>query len=108
MDRYEYIKNHKKTVKNEQARTREPEEYKAEAKKNQRNDATKKTQKALLKQQYENFNATSSESLDSIFTQAIKSCSRLAVLLCRDSSEDLNAKFLRSYLLNGMNTVVSG
>ncbi|GJX67711.1 putative ribonuclease H-like domain-containing protein [Tanacetum coccineum] len=31
------------------------------------NDATKKTQKALLKQQYENFNATSSESLDSIF-----------------------------------------
>ncbi|GKG10851.1 hypothetical protein Tco_0342251, partial [Tanacetum coccineum] len=29
------------------------------------NDATKKTQKALLKQQYENFNATSSESLDS-------------------------------------------
>ncbi|GJU34808.1 hypothetical protein Tco_1183162 [Tanacetum coccineum] len=28
------------------------------------NDATKKTQKALLKQQYENFNATSSESLD--------------------------------------------
>ncbi|GJS96421.1 hypothetical protein Tco_0803389 [Tanacetum coccineum] len=33
------------------------------------NDATKKTQKALLKQQYENFNATSSESLDSIFNR---------------------------------------
>ncbi|GKE90331.1 hypothetical protein Tco_1567806, partial [Tanacetum coccineum] len=32
------------------------------------NEATKrKTQKALLKQQYENFNALSSESLDSIF-----------------------------------------
>ncbi|GJW22343.1 hypothetical protein Tco_0032965 [Tanacetum coccineum] len=31
--RYGYIKNHKKTVKNEQARTREPEEYKAEARK---------------------------------------------------------------------------
>ncbi|GJT01695.1 ribonuclease H-like domain-containing protein, partial [Tanacetum coccineum] len=30
------------------------------------NEATKKTQKALLKQQYENFNASSSESLDSI------------------------------------------
>ncbi|GJY99987.1 hypothetical protein Tco_0517417 [Tanacetum coccineum] len=30
---YGYIKNHKKTVKNEQARTREPEEYKAEARK---------------------------------------------------------------------------
>ncbi|GJW60169.1 ribonuclease H-like domain-containing protein [Tanacetum coccineum] len=31
------------------------------------NKATKKTQKALLKQQYENFSASSSESLDSIF-----------------------------------------
>ncbi|GKA36414.1 hypothetical protein Tco_0722905 [Tanacetum coccineum] len=31
--RYGYIKNHKKTVKNEQTRTREPEEYKAEARK---------------------------------------------------------------------------
>ncbi|GKA78101.1 reverse transcriptase domain-containing protein [Tanacetum coccineum] len=30
---YGYIKNHKKTVKNEQARTRESEEYKAEARK---------------------------------------------------------------------------
>ncbi|GJT23195.1 hypothetical protein Tco_0893132 [Tanacetum coccineum] len=30
------------------------------------NEATKKTHKALLKQQYENFNASSSESLDSI------------------------------------------
>ncbi|GJR52716.1 hypothetical protein Tco_0185810 [Tanacetum coccineum] len=33
IDKYGYIKNHKKTVKNEQARTREPEEYKAEARK---------------------------------------------------------------------------
>ncbi|GJT57043.1 putative nucleotidyltransferase, ribonuclease H [Tanacetum coccineum] len=32
-ERYGYIKNHKKTVKNEQARTREPEEYKAKARK---------------------------------------------------------------------------
>ncbi|GJQ96774.1 hypothetical protein Tco_0007913 [Tanacetum coccineum] len=32
-DKYGYIRNHKKTVKNEQARTREPEEYKAEARK---------------------------------------------------------------------------
>ncbi|GKF45886.1 hypothetical protein Tco_0135688, partial [Tanacetum coccineum] len=30
---YEYIKNHKKTVKNGQARTQESEEYKAEARK---------------------------------------------------------------------------
>ncbi|GJY04977.1 hypothetical protein Tco_0370917, partial [Tanacetum coccineum] len=33
------------------------------------NEATKKTQKALLKQQYENFSASSSESLDSIFNR---------------------------------------
>ncbi|GJY24411.1 hypothetical protein Tco_0398069 [Tanacetum coccineum] len=32
------------------------------------NEATKKTQKTLLKQMYENFNASSSKSLDSIFT----------------------------------------
>ncbi|GJT13345.1 hypothetical protein Tco_0860387 [Tanacetum coccineum] len=33
------------------------------------NDATKKTQKTLLKQRYENFNAPSTESLDSIFNR---------------------------------------
>ncbi|GJV00545.1 hypothetical protein Tco_1329815 [Tanacetum coccineum] len=33
------------------------------------NEATKKTQKTLLKQMYENFNALSSESLDSIFNR---------------------------------------
>ncbi|GJU45954.1 hypothetical protein Tco_1203220 [Tanacetum coccineum] len=33
------------------------------------NDATKKTQKTLLKQMYENFNAPSTESLDSIFNR---------------------------------------
>ncbi|GKD67202.1 hypothetical protein Tco_1309310 [Tanacetum coccineum] len=33
------------------------------------NAATKKTQKTLLKQQYKNFNASSAESLDSIFNR---------------------------------------
>ncbi|GKD04197.1 hypothetical protein Tco_1179171, partial [Tanacetum coccineum] len=33
------------------------------------NEATKKTQKTLLKQQYENFSASSAESLDSIFNR---------------------------------------
>nr|GEY28016.1 hypothetical protein [Tanacetum cinerariifolium] len=33
------------------------------------NDATKKTQRTLLKQMYENFNAPSTESLDSIFNR---------------------------------------
>ncbi|GJY47589.1 hypothetical protein Tco_0436652 [Tanacetum coccineum] len=60
------------------------------------NDATKKTQKALLKQQYENFNATSSESLDSIFNRLQKLVSRLAILGVDTSAEDLNVKFLRS------------
>nr|GEY80289.1 hypothetical protein [Tanacetum cinerariifolium] len=36
------------------------------------NDATKKTQKTLLKQVYENFNAPSTESLDSIFNRLQK------------------------------------
>ncbi|GJZ56739.1 hypothetical protein Tco_0612233 [Tanacetum coccineum] len=33
------------------------------------NDATKKSQKTLLKQMYENFNAPSTKSLDSIFNR---------------------------------------
>ncbi|GJV44385.1 putative ribonuclease H-like domain-containing protein [Tanacetum coccineum] len=57
---------------------------------------TKKTQKALLKQQYENFNATSSESLDSIFNRLQKLVSRLAILGVDTPTEDLNVKFLRS------------
>ncbi|GKF54708.1 hypothetical protein Tco_0165048, partial [Tanacetum coccineum] len=36
------------------------------------NDATKKTQKTLLKQMYENFNAPSIELLDSIFNRLQK------------------------------------
>ncbi|GKB49319.1 hypothetical protein Tco_0900072 [Tanacetum coccineum] len=60
------------------------------------NDATKKTQKALLKQQYENFNASSTESLDSIFNRLQKLVSRLVILGVIITSEDLNSKFLRS------------
>ncbi|GJV20462.1 hypothetical protein Tco_1369482 [Tanacetum coccineum] len=67
------------------------------------NEATKKTQKALLKQQYENFNASSSESLDSIFNRLQKLVSRLAILGVVTPPEDLNVKFLRSLpLLNGI------
>ncbi|GKE86051.1 ribonuclease H-like domain-containing protein [Tanacetum coccineum] len=57
---------------------------------------TKRTQKALLKQQYENFNASSSESLDSIFNRLQKLVSRLAILGVVTPPEDLNVKFLRS------------
>ncbi|GJV10726.1 hypothetical protein Tco_1352267 [Tanacetum coccineum] len=60
------------------------------------NEATKRTQKALLKQQYENFNASSSESLDSIFNRLQKLVSRLAILGVVTPPEDQNVKFLRS------------
>ncbi|GJX87749.1 ribonuclease H-like domain-containing protein [Tanacetum coccineum] len=60
------------------------------------NDATKKTQKTLLKQMYENFSAPSTESLDSIFNRLQKIVSQLAILGENISQEDLNLKFLRS------------
>ncbi|GJR02290.1 putative ribonuclease H-like domain-containing protein [Tanacetum coccineum] len=66
---------------------------------------TKKTQKALLKQQYENFNASSSESLDSIFNILQKIVSRLTILGVVIIPEDLNSKFFRS-LPPGWNTHV--
>ncbi|GKA76518.1 putative ribonuclease H-like domain-containing protein, partial [Tanacetum coccineum] len=53
-------------------------------------------QKALLKQQYENFNVSSSESLDSIFNKLQKLVSRLIILGVVTPLEDLNVKFLRS------------
>ncbi|GJW44635.1 hypothetical protein Tco_0073434 [Tanacetum coccineum] len=62
------------------------------------NEATKKTQKTLLKQQYENFSASSTESLDSIFNRLQKIVSRLAILGVVIAQEDLNSKFLRKNL----------
>ncbi|GKC81410.1 putative ribonuclease H-like domain-containing protein [Tanacetum coccineum] len=59
------------------------------------NEATKKTQKTLLKQMYENFSASSSESLDSVFIRLQKIISQLAILSENISQEDLNFKFLR-------------
>ncbi|GJT10583.1 putative ribonuclease H-like domain-containing protein [Tanacetum coccineum] len=69
------------------------------------NEATKKTQKTLLKQMYENFSALSTESLDSIFNRLQKIISQLAILGENISQEDLNLKFLRS-LPSGWNTHV--
>ncbi|GJT93907.1 ribonuclease H-like domain-containing protein [Tanacetum coccineum] len=60
------------------------------------NNATRKTQKTLLKQMYKNFNASSTESLDSIFNRLQKIVSQLAILGEIISQEDLNLKFLRS------------
>nr|GEX27984.1 hypothetical protein [Tanacetum cinerariifolium] len=60
------------------------------------NEATKKTHKTLLKQQYENFNASSTKSIGSIFNRLQKIVSRLAILGVVITQEDLNSKFLRS------------
>nr|GEV75882.1 uncharacterized mitochondrial protein AtMg00810-like [Tanacetum cinerariifolium] len=60
------------------------------------NDDTKKTQRTLLKQMYKNFNALSTESLNSIFNKLQKIVSQLAILSENISQEDLNMKFLRS------------
>ncbi|GJT61213.1 zf-CCHC domain-containing protein [Tanacetum coccineum] len=60
------------------------------------NDAIRKTQKTLLKQMYENFNALSTELLDSIFNRLQKIVSQLAILDENISQEDLNLKFLKS------------
>ncbi|GJW38178.1 hypothetical protein Tco_0064023 [Tanacetum coccineum] len=60
------------------------------------NEATKKTHKTLLKQQYENFSASSTESLDSIFNRLQKIVSKLAILGVVISQEDLNSIFLNS------------
>ncbi|GKA85828.1 ribonuclease H-like domain-containing protein [Tanacetum coccineum] len=69
------------------------------------NEATKKTQKTLLKQMYENFSAPSTESLDFIFDRLQKIVSQLAILGENISQEDLNLNFLRS-LLSEWNTHV--
>ncbi|GKB18926.1 putative ribonuclease H-like domain-containing protein, partial [Tanacetum coccineum] len=58
--------------------------------------ATKKTQKTLLKQQYENFSTTSAKSLDSIFNRLQKIVSRLAIVGVIISLEELKLKFLSS------------
>ncbi|GJX94277.1 putative ribonuclease H-like domain-containing protein [Tanacetum coccineum] len=58
------------------------------------NDATRKTQKTLLKKMYENFNAPSTESLDSIFNRLQKIISQLAILdLDTMSIDDLYNNF---------------
>ncbi|GJX78057.1 ribonuclease H-like domain-containing protein [Tanacetum coccineum] len=58
------------------------------------NKATKKTQKTLLKQMYENFSASSQESLDSISNRLQKIVSQLAILdLGTISFDDLYNNF---------------
>ncbi|GJW90950.1 ribonuclease H-like domain-containing protein [Tanacetum coccineum] len=71
------------------------------------NEATKKTQKTLLKQMYKTFNASSSESLGSIFNRLQKIISQLTILGEIITPEELNLKFLRSLPTKwGMHVVV--
>nr|GEV69954.1 hypothetical protein [Tanacetum cinerariifolium] len=60
------------------------------------NTETKKVQKTLLKQQYENFTGSSSESLDQIHDKLQKLVSQLEIHGVSLFQEDFNLKFLRS------------
>ncbi|GJU06076.1 ribonuclease H-like domain-containing protein [Tanacetum coccineum] len=63
------------------------------------NAATKKTQRNLLKHQYENFTASSSEVLDQTFDRLQNLISQLEIHGESISQEDVNQKFLRSLSL---------
>nr|GEV39017.1 ribonuclease H-like domain-containing protein [Tanacetum cinerariifolium] len=60
------------------------------------NTETKKVQKTPLKQQYENFTGSSSESLDQIHDRLQKLISQLQIHGVSLSQEDVNLKFLQS------------
>nr|GFB37153.1 hypothetical protein [Tanacetum cinerariifolium] len=60
------------------------------------NTETKKVQKTLLKQQFENFFGSSSEGLDQIHDRLQKLVSQLELHGVSLSQEDVNLKFLRS------------
>nr|GEX23474.1 ribonuclease H-like domain-containing protein [Tanacetum cinerariifolium] len=60
------------------------------------NTETKKVQKTLLKQQFENFSGSSSEGLDQIHDRFQKLVSQLEIHRVSLSQEDVNLKFLRS------------
>ncbi|GJX39745.1 hypothetical protein Tco_0253048 [Tanacetum coccineum] len=59
------------------------------------NKESKKVQKILLKQQYENFNGKSSEGLDQIYDRLQKLISQLEIHGETISQEDLNLKLLK-------------
>nr|GFB73232.1 hypothetical protein [Tanacetum cinerariifolium] len=60
------------------------------------NTETKKVQKTLLKQQFENFSGSSSEGLDQIHDRLQKLVSQLEIHGVSLSQEDVNLKFLRT------------
>ncbi|GKC39836.1 putative ribonuclease H-like domain-containing protein [Tanacetum coccineum] len=60
------------------------------------NKESKKSQKTLLKEQYENFNGSSSEGLDQTYDRLQKLIIQLEILDETTPQEDMNLKFLRS------------
>nr|GFC84530.1 hypothetical protein [Tanacetum cinerariifolium] len=60
------------------------------------NTETKKVQKTLLKQHFENFSGSTSESLDQIHDMLQKFVSQLEIHGVSLSQKDVNLKFLRS------------
>nr|GFC06237.1 hypothetical protein [Tanacetum cinerariifolium] len=60
------------------------------------NTETKKVQKTLLKQQFENFSSSSTEGLDQIHDRLQKLVSQLEIHRVSLSQDDVNLKFLRS------------
>ncbi|GKA47866.1 hypothetical protein Tco_0740824, partial [Tanacetum coccineum] len=67
------------------------------------NIATKKTQRNLLKQQYENFTSSSSEVLDQTFDRLQNLISQLEIHGESISQEDVNQKFLKKLCHQSMN-----
>nr|GEX07588.1 hypothetical protein [Tanacetum cinerariifolium] len=62
------------------------------------NTETKKVQKTLLKQQFENFSGSSSEGLDQIHDRLQNLVSQLEIHRVSLSQEDVNLKFLRTFV----------
>nr|GEW44597.1 retrovirus-related Pol polyprotein from transposon TNT 1-94 [Tanacetum cinerariifolium] len=71
------------------------------------NKESKKVQKTLLKQQYENFNETSSEGLDQIYDKLQKLIKQLEIHGETISQEDLNLKLLRINTAYGVSAASS-
>nr|GEX78648.1 ribonuclease H-like domain-containing protein [Tanacetum cinerariifolium] len=71
------------------------------------NKKSKKIQKTLLKQQYENFNGTSSEGHDQIYDRLQKIISQLKIHGETIAQEDLNMNLLRINITHGVSAASS-
>nr|GEU61427.1 ribonuclease H-like domain-containing protein [Tanacetum cinerariifolium] len=71
------------------------------------NKESKKVQKTLLKQQYKNFNGTSSEGLDQIYDKLQKLIRQLEIHGETISQEDLNLKLLKINIAYGVSAASS-